>query len=528
MVFNGALSGNVQSLPELITRQCSAFPDRVAFIEGAESLSYSALYEQSARLSGALRQVCGIAPGDRVAVILPNGLAFPICLAGVLGAGAVQVNVNPHYVAVEIRHQVEDAGARVIITSALSLPALLSAQPKRLERIILIDNAGYTGTKSGIPITPMAALVDGIAPMRFVERAKDAPAFLQYTGGTTGRAKGVMLSHGNILANIGQFSDWSEDLFAAPPLVALTAIPLYHIFALTVNLFSVLAQGGTNVLIRDPRDIGGLCAQWTQHRVNFVTGVNTLFNALTRSPSFAQIDFDKKLVALGGGAPVQAAVSERWRALTGNHIKEGYGLSETSPVVSCTPAGETRFIGSIGRPLRDTRIALRDVNGRDVAIGDVGEVCVSGPQVMQGYWNQPEATANAMTDDGYFRTGDLGRVDAEGCYYIVDRMKDMILVSGFNVYPNEVEDVVARLDGVLEAACVGMPHETTGECVLLFVVRCDPTVTERQIEQHCRTHLAAYKIPRNICFVDALPKSTVGKVLRRELQALAMRAPERA
>ncbi len=514
------------SLTSYVGTCCNAFPSRTAFVEEDRAISYGELWERAGALAGFLEQMCGIGRGDRVAVMLPNIIAFPISSIAILRLGAVQVNINPFYTARELRHQLDDADVGIVIAGKGALPALTGAAPASLHTILLTDTPVEATTPPASAHGPIRlfalqdALMAGFIPAKAAgtEEAADL-AFLQYTGGTTGLSKGAMLSHGNILANVGQLLTMGQSHFHAHPITVLTAIPLYHIFALTVNMFSMFALGAENILIPDPRNISALVSQWSRHRINFITGVNTLFKGLCADRDFAALGFAPELVAMGGGAAVQEIVSERWRALTGRHIREGYGLSETSPILTCTPFEEERFLGSIGKAVPGTELSVRDIDGRPLGPGEVGELCARGPQVMSGYWKRPDATAEAMTADGFFRTGDMARLDEEGRYYIVDRQKDMILVSGFNVYPNEVEAVVAEIPGVAECACVGHPDTASGEAVAMFVVRSDESLDEQRIRDHCRQNLAAYKVPRHVYFITDMPKTNVGKILRRDLRA---------
>lgn len=512
-----------EDLPSYIEASCQAFSEQVAFIQEDVTLTYGALWEKSGALAGYLQQSCSISQNDRIAIMLPNAIAFPISSVAILRAGGVQVNVNPYYTARELHHQLEDAEATVVIASAMALPALSAADPASLTTVIVVDISAKEAASELPARLKVVSLDDALnAGLIFqegsVKLARNDIAILQYTGGTTGLSKGAMLSHGNILSNIGQFRSIGKEHFESYPLTVLTAIPLYHIFALTVNMFSMFALGVKNVLIADPRNIGRLIDQWAKYRVNFVTGVNTLFKGLLADPHFSDLPFASELLAMGGGAPVQKAVSDRWHAITGRHIREGYGLSETSPVLTCTSFVEERFLGSIGRPLPATELSVRTEEGGVAGPGEVGELCARGPQVMLGYWRRPDATASVMTADGFFRTGDMARFDENGLYYIVDRQKDMILVSGFNVYPNEVEAVVAEMPGVAECACVGCPDPSTGEAVTIFVVRKDQEMDDQQIMDYCRQNLAAYKVPRHIHFIADMPKTSVGKILRRDLR----------
>lgn len=513
---------DIDSLAEYMALACEEYESRPAFFEGDACLSYGEWWDRSGRIAAHLRKA-GAVPGDRIAVILPNGIAFPVVTAAVLRLGCVQVNCNPLYTSRELCHQLNDAGARTVVLPAAVLPILIAAAPRDVEHVLvagpcdpsLVEQAPAAWT---ISTWDEALTVAPDPAMSWPALTRDDLAFLQYTGGTTGPSKGAMLTHGNILANIEQFMDRGASHLSHGEVMVLTAIPLYHIFALTVNLFSPLALGATNVLIADPRNLDRLVDTWRQHDVNFVTGVNTLFKGLIAHPGFQALRFHPRLVTMGGGASVQPVVSARWEALTGGHIREGYGLSETSPILTCTPLDETRFLASIGFPAKDTRIVLRDEDGQDVEDGAIGELCARGPQIMKGYWRNPEATASATTPDGFFRTGDMARRDADGRYYIVDRIKDMILVSGFNVYPNELEAVIAELSGVAECACIGVPDPDVGEAVAVYIVRRTPDLSAEAVIRHCRANLAAYKVPRHVRFIDEMPKSAVGKILRRELR----------
>lgn len=517
-------SDAANDLASYIGSCCHAFAERTAFVEGEFSITYAQWWERSAALAGMLVQICGIGKGDRVAVMLANVIAFPVSTAAILRVGAVQVNVNPFYTAHELRHQLADADVSVVIACFASLPALAEAAPPGLGTVIVCDGSAPDAEAvlpDRIRVIALAdvAAADAPTPQGWPVPVREDLAFLQYTGGTTGLSKGAMLSHGNILANIRQIQTVAAHHFEAQDLVVLTAIPLHHIFALTVNMFSTLAFGAKNVLVSQPRDLDGLVRQWARHEINFATGVNTLFKSLSTHVGFQRLAFAPGLITMGGGAPVQDIVSERWRRLTGRNIREGYGLSETSPVLTCTPFEEDRFLSSIGKAVAETELAIFDDEGQALPDGEIGELCARGPQVMQGYWRHPEATTAAFTQEGFFKTGDLARRDANGNFYIVDRQKDMILVSGFNVYPNEIEAIVAQLHEVLECACVGTPDPDTGEAVALYVVRSSEELGEAEVREHCRRNLAAYKVPRHISFIPEMPKTSVGKILRRELRA---------
>ncbi len=513
------------SLLDYMRACCQRFGPRTAFVQQDEAIDYATLWAHGQAFAGHLQQH-GVAAGDRVAVMLPNVIAFPLAAVAIQIAGAVQVNVNPFYVARELHHQLMDADVATLVVSEVSLAALAEADVPCLRHVIVTDTSAAVA-RAMLPhhlaVTSLAEALDaGHCPQELAqEPRRDDLAVLQYTGGTTGISKGAMLSHDNLLSNVAQFRALAEGHFDTDSAVVLTAIPLYHIFAFTANMLTLLASGGKNVLIRDPRDLDLMAREWQTHRVTFITGVNTLYKALVGHAGFAQVDFAPELIGMGGGSAIQPVASERWKALTGKHIRQGYGLSETSPILTCNPFAEDSFRGSIGIALPDTDIVIRDTEDRDLPDGEIGELCARGPQVMAGYWRRPDATAQVMTHDGYFRTGDLARRDADGHFHIVDRQKDMILVSGFNVYPNEVEAAVAMMEAVAECACVGIPDTRSGEAVVLYVVRRDPALDALAIEQHCRTNLAPYKVPRRIVFIDAIPKTAVGKLLRRDLRERA-------
>lgn len=516
---------------DILASSCETYADQVAYSNFGVTLTYKEVDEQSKLFAAYLQQKLGVKKGDRVALISPNHLCFPIAMFGIMRAGAVQVNVNPLYTPKELSHQLLDAQVEVVVFSSVAAGALAEVRGdlplKHLVAIGLDDMIG-----KGLPSAPLDQRLADAIP--FLETLKEGaslsfspPAmsgedliFLQYTGGTTGLSKGAMLTHGNIVANIDQFESFLSSRITYGEDIVITAIPMYHIFALTVNTLGYLKFGGTNVMITNPRDMPAFVAEWSKWKVNAFTGVNTLYNGLLHTPGFAELDFSTLAVCIGGGAPVQEAVSNRWKEVTGMHIKEGYGLSETSPVLTLNPMSREDFMNSIGVPLPSTEISLRD-GDKEVGVGESGELCARGPQVMKGYWNRPEATAEVMSADGYFRTGDIAVLREDGFYQIVDRKKDMILVSGFNVYPNEIEQVVAHMDKVMECACIGVPDEKTGEAVRLFVVKSDESLTEEEVRTYCRDQLTGYKVPKKVDFIEAIPKSTVGKILRRELRKLA-------
>jgi len=519
--INTDMYGNVL---ELIERTTAEFASSTAIIGADESLSFGELLERSRAWAAYLCEISGIRPGERIAVMLPNLAAFPVVLLGALRCGAVQVNVNPLYTARELQHQLADSGARVLVVFHEALPVVTAAlEGTAVEQLVQVGGTLGTGPAPR-PITMFGeALARGRAAQGWKPPAigRDDLALLQYTGGTTGVSKGAELTHGNLVANVLQARAMLGGAIEPGRETIITALPLYHIFALTVNLLTFLSFGARNVLVANPRDPAQLVAAFTNEKITVVTGVNTLFGALLALPQLKDVDYRQVKLAIGGGTAVQRAVSDAWHARSGRHILEGYGLSETSPVVSINSFANPDFTASIGVPLPSTDVIIADDEGKALGTGVEGEICVKGPQVMRGYWLRPEATSAAFTADGYFRTGDVGVMDAHGFIRICDRKKDMVLVSGFNVYPNEVEDVIAAIPGVAECAVTGVPDARSGEAVKAFVVRKDPALTESAILAHCREQLAAYKVPKSVVFVDGLPKSTVGKILRRELRNAA-------
>jgi len=471
---------------------------------------------------------------------MPNILQYPIAIIGALRAGLTIVNVNPLYTARELEHQLNDSGATAIVIFENAAATLEQVLPKTpVKRVIVTGIGDMLGFPKGAITNFVIRRVKKMVPayslpgsVKFsavlakgaslaldpVDVGGEDIAFLQYTGGTTGVSKGAVLTHRNLVANTVQVVAFMPELKDIEDAVVITALPLYHIFALTSNLLVFTRTGGQNVLITNPRDMAGFVAELAKVRFTFITGVNTLFNGLLHTPGFDKLDFSSLKVALGGGMAVQAAVSERWRQVTGRHICQGWGLTETSPVGTANLPGTLEFTGSIGYPLPSTEISIRDDDGNELPLGSVGEICLRGPQVMRGYWNRPEETAKVMLPNGWLRTGDVGRMDELGRTYIEDRKKDMIIVSGFNVYPNEVEGVVAQMPGVLEVAAVAQPDERSGEVVALFIVRKDPALTAEQVIAFCRKELTGYKVPKAVYFRDELPKTNVGKILRRNLR----------
>ena len=493
---------------EMMERAMAAYAARPAFRWAGQTVTYADVDRLSRDFAAYLQNRLGVGKGDRIAVMLPNIPAFPIAMLGILRAGGVQVNVNPMYTPRELEPQLNDAGVETIVIFEGARPVLAEIIGKtRVKTVIGVDPRDTTAGEFG------AALAEG-AKLEFnpVALTGDDLIFLQYTGGTTGLSKGAALSHANLVANTEQFDAFLPDVLPPGEGVVVTALPLYHIFALMVNLISSFARGAENWLVTNPRDFDGFVDILKAARPTLFTGVNTLYGALATHPRIGEVDFSRLRYAIGGGAPVLAVTSARWKKVTGRDILEGYGLSETSPILTLNEPGGDAFSGTVGVPLPRTEIKLLED----------GEICARGPQVMKGYWEKPEANANAFTSDGFFRTGDIGVFDASGRLKIVDRKKDMILVSGFNVYPNEIEAVAASCPGVAECACVGTPDEKTGEAVRLFVVRAaNAFLDEAAVLAHCRKDLSAYKVPKHVRFIDALPKSVVGKILRRELRTLA-------
>ncbi len=530
------------SLVELLEESFAKFADRKAFICMDKSISYRDLDEMSAAL-GAYLQSKGLQKGARVALMMPNVLQYPVSTAAVLRAGYAVVNVNPLYTPRELEHQLKDSGAEVIIVLENFANTVQQVMGKTALKHVIIGSMGDLLGFKGVIVNLVVRRVKKMVPAYSIPRAiafnnavaagrsmklnkpkltPDDVAFLQYTGGTTGISKGATLLHRNILANVLQNDAWLQPALKQPPhveeLFVVCALPLYHIFALTACFLLGTRAGGVNLLIPNPRDMAGFVKELMKYQVNFFPGVNTLYNGLLHTPGFDKVDFSKLKVSNGGGMATQKPVAEKWLAVTGCPLSEGYGLSETSPTLTCNPASIDKFSGSIGVPVPSTYISIRDDDGNEVPLGQPGEICAKGPQVMAGYWNRPDETARVMTADGYFRTGDIGVMDENGYTKIVDRKKDMILVSGFNVYPNELEEVIASHPGVLECAIIGVPDAKTGEAVKAFIVRKDPALTAEDVIKFCGTQLTNYKVPKLIEFRTELPKTNVGKILRRELR----------
>ncbi|WP_435099810.1 AMP-binding protein [Arhodomonas sp. AD133] len=528
------------TLREVFEESCRRFAGHRAFSNLGGVLTYEELDRSSAAFAAWLQREAGLQPGDRVALMMPNILQYPVALFGALRAGLVAVNVNPLYTARELAAQLNDSGARAIVileNFAHSLETVY--RDSALETIVvtslgdllpgprrLLVNAVVRYVRRAVPawripdaIPLRDALTAGAGrePERVPMDPRD-PAFLQYTGGTTGTAKGAILSHRNMIANLEQASAWLRGHLSEGEEVVLTALPLYHIFSLLANCLLFMRIGGENVLVTNPRDLPALVKTLQATRPTAMTGVNTLFNALLNTPSFDHLNFDRLKLTLGGGMAVQRGVAERWHAVTGHPIVEAYGLTETSPAVCVNPLDIPDYTGSIGLPLPSTEVSIRDEHGTELPPGEVGELCVRGPQVTSGYWQQHEATQRAFHADDFFRTGDLARIGERGFVYIVDRLKDMAIVSGFNVYPNEVEEVLISHPDVAEAAVIGVPDERQGERLRAFVVPRGPGLTAETLISHCRQSLTGYKVPQDIVFRDELPKTNVGKILRRALR----------
>ena len=529
------------SVAGLFEDSCRKFAAKPAFICMGKTMTYAELDRASAKVAAWL-QAKGHRKGERIAVMLPNVLQYPVVTMGILRAGLTVVNVNPLYTPRELEHQVKDAGATgifVLENFARTVQQVISrTELKTVVVGTMGDMLGLKGhvvnlvvrrVKKLVPEwslpghTPFKSIMSGSGDFKRTDIGLDDVAFLQYTGGTTGVSKGAVLTNRNVLSNAVQSSIWLTAAYKmrgadTSRILYVCPLPLYHIFALTVNMVMGMSEGAANLLIPNPRDIPGFVKELAKYKVNFFPGLNTLFNALANNEDFKKLDFSALMLTVAGGMACQRPVAEKWEKVTGNVILEGYGLSETSPVASVNPPGATTFSGTIGLPIPSTEFDIRDEDGKSLPLGEVGEICIRGPQVMAGYWNRPDETARVMTEDHYFRSGDMGFMDENGFIKIVDRKKDMILVSGFNVYPNEIEEVAASHPGVLEAAAIGVPDERSGEVVKLFVVRKDPNLTAEAVKEFCAQGLTNYKRPHFIEFRDSLPKTNVGKILRKELR----------
>lgn len=531
--------GEYRSLQQLIDESCTQFADQPAYTSMGRTITYAQYRKLARNFAAWLQQSAKLRKGDRIALMMPNVLQYPIALYGAMLAGLTVVNTNPLYTARELEHQLVDSGAKAIVileNFAHTLQEVIGQT--QLETVITTS----VGDQLAWPKSTLVNLVvkrvrrqvrpwelpGSIAFNRAldqghfleltpVELDHDDIAFLQYTGGTTGVAKGAMLTHRNMVANMLQSAAWIGSESRVGKDVVITALPLYHIFALTANWLVFLKLGAHNILIANPRDFPAFVKELKKYQFTYISGVNTLFNALLHTPGFADVDFSRLRITLGGGMAVQRSVAEHWKKVTGNVLTQAWGLTETSPAACINPFS-TPYNGSIGLPISSTEISIRDDAGKDLGVDEIGEICVRGPQVMAGYWNRPDETAKVMLEGEWLRTGDIGRLDPEGFVFIEDRKKDMILVSGFNVYPNEIESVVATHPGVLEVAAVAQPDEHSGEVVAVFVVRKDPNLTEQQIIEHARTELTGYKVPKHVYFRNELPKTNVGKILRRALR----------
>ncbi|MGS0674645.1 long-chain-fatty-acid--CoA ligase FadD [Shewanella sp. 0m-4] len=528
------------SLVDLFETSVAKYADQPAFVNMGATLTYRKLEERSRAFAAYLQNELKLNKGDRVAIMMPNLLQYPIALFGILRAGMVVVNVNPLYTPRELKHQLTDSGAKAIVVVSnfahtlekvvddtpvesvilTGLGDLLSA-PKRTVVNFVVKYIKKMVPKYHLPhaISMRKALSKG-RRMQYVKPVvkREDLAFLQYTGGTTGVSKGAMLSHSNVVSNLLQADAAYGPMLDQGKEFVVTALPLYHIFALTVNCLLFIHKGANNLLITNPRDLPAFIAELQKHPFTVLTGVNTLFNALVNNEDFGKLNFSDLKLSIGGGMAVQRAVADKWQGLTKTRLLEGYGLTEAAPLVTCCPYNLDGYNGSIGFPVANTDVQVRDDDGKVLAQGETGELFAKGPQVMVGYWQRPEETSQVIDKDGYLATGDIGYMDEQGYFFIVDRKKDMILVSGFNVFPNEVEEVVALHPKVIEVAAVGVPHEVSGELVKVFVVANDKSLTKEAVIKHCRVHLTGYKIPKLVEFRDELPKTNVGKILRRELR----------
>ncbi len=532
-----------QSIPDVFLQSVEKFAHQPAFQNMGKTLTYAEVGKLAEDFASYLQNVLKLPRGERVAIMLPNLLQYPIALFGILQAGLVAVNTNPLYTPRELEHQLKDSGATTIIVLENFANTLELVLPRTQIKHVIVASVGemfgfFKGTlmnfvlrkiKKMVPeyrisgaIPFQTTLKEGAAHIfRPVTLTREDTALLQYTGGTTGVAKGAVLSHGNICANMLQAKEWIKNQLREGKETVIAALPLYQIFALTVNLMIFTNAGSKIILITNPRDMKGFIGELKKERISVFIGVNTLFNGMVNQPDFATVDFSNLRLTLGGGMATQKAVAEKWKKITGTPIVEAYGLTEASPGVCCNPLNIETYSGGIGLPVPSTEVELRDANGKEVGIGQPGELWARGPQVMKGYWNRPEETAKTIDARGFLETGDIAVMDEKGWLKLVDRKKDLIVVSGFNVYPNEIEEVVSHNDKVMEVACIGVPNEKTGEALKVFVVKKDPSLTKEELIEFCRTELTAYKVPKDIEFRDELPKSNVGKILRRELREQA-------
>ena len=531
------------SISDVFRQSVEKFAHQPAFQNMGKTLTYAEVGKLAENFASYLQNVLKLPRGERVAIMLPNLLQYPIALFGILQAGLVAVNTNPLYTPRELEHQLKDSGATTIIVLENFANTLELVLPRTQIKHVIVASVGemfgfFKGTlmnfvlrkiKKMVPeyrisgaIPFQTTLKEGAAhTFRPVTLTREDTALLQYTGGTTGVAKGAVLSHGNICANMLQAKEWIKNQLREGKETVIAALPLYHIFALTVNLMIFTNAGSKIILITNPRDMKGFIGELKKERISVFIGVNTLFNGMVNQPDFAAVDFSNLRLTLGGGMATQKAVAEKWKKITGTPIVEAYGLTEASPGVCCNPLNIEAYSGGIGLPVPSTEVELRDADGKGVGIGQPGELWVRGPQVMKGYWNRPEETAKTIDARGFLETGDIAVMDEKGWLKLVDRKKDLIVVSGFNVYPNEIEEVISHNDKVMEVACIGVPNEKTGEALKVFVVKKDPSLTKEELIEFCRTELTAYKVPKDIEFRDELPKSNVGKILRRELREQA-------
>ena len=531
------------SISDVFRQSVEKFAHQPAFQNMGKTLTYAEVGKLAENFASYLQNVLKLPRGERVAIMLPNLLQYPIALFGILQAGLVAVNTNPLYTPRELEHQLKDSGATTIIVLENFANTLELVLPRTQIKHVIVASVGemfgfFKGTlmnfvlrkiKKMVPeyrisgaIPFQTTLKEGAAhTFRPVTLTREDTALLQYTGGTTGVAKGAVLSHGNICANMLQAKEWIKNQLREGKETVIAALPLYHIFALTVNLMIFTNTGSKIILITNPRDMKGFIGELKKERISVFIGVNTLFNGMVNQPDFATVDFSNLRLTLGGGMATQKAVAEKWKKITGTPIVEAYGLTEASPGVCCNPLNIEAYSGGIGLPVPSTEVELRDADGKEVGVGQPGELWVRGPQVMKGYWNRPEETAKTIDARGFLETGDIAVMDEKGWLKLVDRKKDLIVVSGFNVYPNEIEEVVSHNDKVMEVACIGVPNEKTGEALKVFVVKKDPSLTKEELIEFCRTELTAYKVPKDIEFRDELPKSNVGKILRRELREQA-------
>ncbi len=528
------------SINEVLEVGFSKFKNHPAFHNMGTTLSYAEIDVLSQKFASYLQNDLHMQKGDRVALMMPNILQYPIALFGILRAGMVAVNVNPLYTPRELEHQLKDAGVKAIVIFANSGSVLEKIIANTPVKTVIVTQIGdmlkfpknyivnfvIKNVKKMVPAYHLPNVLDfktclesgkASAFKKPVVKLEDI-AFLQYTGGTTGVAKGAILTHGNIVANMVQARAWIKNFITDGKEIIITPLPLYHIFSLTANCFVFSSIGALNILITNPRDIPGFIKELNKWKFTAITGVNTLFNGLLNNEEFKKVDFSSMKLTLGGGMAVQKVVAERWKQVTGRPLVEAYGLTETSPAACINPMTIKEYNGFIGLPICSTDVEIKDDNSKTVALGEIGEICIKGPQVMKGYWNRPDETANVMTADGFFKTGDLGFMTELGYVKIVDRKKDMILVSGFNVYPNELEDVISSHPKVLEAAAIGVPDEKSGEAVKIFVVKKDESLTSEELMKYCRENLTSYKIPKTIEFRKDLPKTNVGKILRKDLR----------